>query len=135
PLVREVLAHLPCGLAVFDAERRLLVHNPEFERLLQVPSSLFEEPPLRFDDLIAFFAARGDYGEGDQAQAAVQAALALGRDQRANRLETYRTGGRLIEARTAPLPDGGLVLTCLDLTPQAQARLAAERASQAKTRF
>jgi CheY-like chemotaxis protein/nitrogen-specific signal transduction histidine kinase len=27
------------------------------------------------------------------------------------------------------------VLTCLDLTPQAQARLAAERASQAKTRF
>ncbi|MCF8207640.1 MAG: response regulator [Methylotenera sp.] len=135
PLVREVLAHLPCGLAVFDAERRLLVHNPEFERLLQVPPSLFEEPPLRFDDLIAFFAARGDYGEGEQAKAAAQAALALGRDQRANRLETYRTGDRLIEARTAPLPDGGLVLTCLDLTPQAQARLAAERASQAKTRF
>jgi signal transduction histidine kinase len=135
PLVREVIAHLPCGLAVFDAERRLLVHNAEFERLLNVPASLFEEPPLRFDDLILFFAARGDYGQGDQARHAVEAALALGRDQRANRLETYRTGDRLIEARTAPLPDGGLVLTCLDLTPQAQARLAAERASQAKTRF
>ncbi|MBL8279666.1 MAG: response regulator [Pelomonas sp.] len=135
PLLREVIAHLPCGLAVFDAERRLLVHNAEFERLLNVPPSLFEEPPLRFDDLVAFFAARGDYGEGERAQSAVQAALALGRDQRANRLETYRTGDRLIEARTAPLPDGGLVLTCLDLTPQAQARLAAERASQAKTRF
>ncbi|MDR7268865.1 signal transduction histidine kinase/CheY-like chemotaxis protein [Pelomonas saccharophila] len=135
PLVREVIAHLPCGLAVFDAERRLLVHNAEFERLLNVPASLFEEPPLRFDDLILFFAARGDYGQGEQARASVDAALALGRDQRANRLETYRTGDRLIEARTAPLPDGGLVLTVLDLTPQAQARLAAERASQAKTRF
>jgi len=135
PLIREVMAHLPCGLAVFDAERRLLVHNAEFERLLNVPASLFEEPPLRFDDLISFFAARGDYGQGEHARAAVEAALALGRDQRANRLETYRTGERLIEARTAPLPDGGLVLTCLDLTPQAQARLAAERASQAKTRF
>ncbi|MGM9483813.1 response regulator [Roseateles sp. NT4] len=135
PLVREVIAHLPCGLAVFDAERRLLVHNAEFERLLHVPASLFEEPPLRFDDLILFFAARGDYGEGEKARACVDAALALGRDQRANRLETYRTGDRLIEARTAPLPDGGLVLTVLDLTPQAQARLAAERASQAKTRF
>jgi len=140
PLIREVIAHLPCGLAVFDAERRLLVHNAEFERLLHVPASLFEEPPLRFDDLILFFAARGDYGEGEQARAAVEAALALGRDQRANRLETYRTGERLIEARTAPLPEtssvpGGLVLTVLDLTPQAQARLAAERASQAKTRF
>jgi signal transduction histidine kinase/CheY-like chemotaxis protein len=134
-LIREVLAHLPCGLAVFDAERRLLVHNAEFERLLNVPASLFEEPPLRFDDLIAFFAVRGDYGQGDTARTAVEAALALGRDTQANRLETYRTGGRLIEARTAPLPDGGLVLTCLDLTPQAQARLAAERASQAKTRF
>jgi signal transduction histidine kinase/CheY-like chemotaxis protein/HPt (histidine-containing phosphotransfer) domain-containing protein len=135
PLIREVMAHLPCGLAVFDAERRLLVHNAEFERLLNVPASLFEEPSLRFDDLISFFAARGDYGHGETARAAVEAALALGRDQRANRLETYRTGDRLIEARTAPLPDGGLVLTCLDLTPQAQARLAAERASQAKTRF
>jgi len=135
PLIREVVAHLPCGLAVFDAERRLLVHNAEFERLLDVPASLFEEPPLRFDDLILFFAARGDYGEGEAARAAVEAVLALGRDQRANRLETYRSGQRLIEARTAPLPDGGLVLTCLDLTPQAQARLAAERASKAKTRF
>ena len=134
-LVREVLAHLPCGLAVFDADRRLLVHNLEFERLLDVPSSLFEEPQLRFDDLVLFFAARGDYGQGDSAHQAVAAALALGRDTQANRLETYRSGDRLIEARTAPLPDGGLVLTCLDLTPQAQARLAAERASQAKTRF
>jgi signal transduction histidine kinase/DNA-binding response OmpR family regulator/HPt (histidine-containing phosphotransfer) domain-containing protein len=135
PLIREVVAHLPCGLAVFDAERRLLVHNAEFERLLNVPPSLFEEPPLRFDDLIAFFAARGDYGEGEQARATAEAALALGRDASPNRLETYRAGERLIEARTAPLPDGGLVLTCLGLTPQAQARLAAERASQAKTRF
>ena len=135
PLIREVVANLPCGLAVFDAERRLLVHNAEFERLLNVPASLFEEPPLRFDDLILFFAARGDYGQGEQAQASVEAALALGREQGANRLETYRAGERLIEARTAPLPDGGLVLTVLDLTPQAQARLAAERASKAKTRF
>ncbi|MFT7774948.1 response regulator [Roseateles sp.] len=140
PLIREVIAHLPCGLAVFDAERRLLVHNAEFERLLNVPASLFEEPLLRFDDLVFFFAARGDYGQGEQTRAAVEAALALGREQRASRLETYRTGDRIIEARTAPLPEnssvpGGLVLTCLDLTPQAQARLAAERASQAKTRF
>ena len=140
PLVCEVMAHLPCGLAVFDAERRLLMHNAEFERLLNVPAALFEEPSLRFDDLISFFAARGDYGQGDAARATVEAALALGRGSQANRLETYRSGGRLIEARTAPLPaassvPGGLVLTCLDLTPQAQRRLAAEQASQAKTRF
>lgn len=30
PLMREVMAHLPCGLAVFDAELRLVVHNAEF---------------------------------------------------------------------------------------------------------
>ncbi|MFN3303595.1 MAG: response regulator, partial [Roseateles sp.] len=140
PLIREVVDHLPCGLAVFDAERRLLVHNAEFERLLNVPPSLFEEPALRFDDLVGFFAARGDYGQGDAARSAVQAALALASDPHPNRLETLRTGERVIEARTARLPDrasvpGGLVLTCLDLTPQAQARLAAERASLAKTRF
>jgi signal transduction histidine kinase/CheY-like chemotaxis protein len=140
PLISEVIAHLPCGLAVFDAERRLLVHNAEFERLLNIPASLFEEPSLRFDDLVSFFAARGDYGEGDQARATVEAALALGRDTQPRRLETYRTGDRIIEARTAPLPEsssipGGLVVTCLDQTSQAQARVAAERASQAKTRF
>jgi signal transduction histidine kinase/CheY-like chemotaxis protein len=140
PLMREVMAHLPCGLAVFDAERRLITHNAEFERLLNLPASLFEEPELRFDDLISFCAVRGDYGEGDKAKAAMAAALALGRDPGPNRLETHRSSGRLIEARTAPLPEsssipGGMVLTCLDLTPQAQARLAAERTSQAKTRF
>ena len=97
PLIREVMAHLPCGLAVFDAERRLLMHNAEFERLLNVPAALFEEPSLRFDDLISFFAARGDYGQGDAARATVEAALALGRGSQANRLETYRSGGRLIE--------------------------------------
>lgn len=59
PLMGEVMAHLPCGVAVFDAERRLIVHNAEFERLLNLPASLFEEPPLRFDDLIGFFAAPG----------------------------------------------------------------------------
>ncbi len=140
PLIHEVMAHLPCGVAVFDAERRLVLHNAEFERLLNIPASLFEEPSLRFDDLVGFFAARGDYGQGEAARATIEAALALGRHPGANRLETCRTGDRLIEARTAPLPDtssvpGGLVLTCLDLTPQAQARLTAERASQAKTRF
>jgi signal transduction histidine kinase/DNA-binding NarL/FixJ family response regulator len=134
------MAHLPCGLAVFDAERRLLVHNAEFERLLNVPAALFEEPSLCFDDLVGFFAARGDYGQGDAARVTIEAALALGRGAHANRLETYRSGGRLIEARTAPLPasssvPGGLVLTCLDLTPQAQRRVAAEQASQAKSRF
>jgi len=113
----------------------MVVHNAEFERLLQVPPALFEEPPLRFDDLVRFFAARGDYGEGEPALAAVEAALGLSRHPGPSRLETWRSGDRLIEARTAPLPDGGLVLTCLDLTPQAEARLAAERASQAKTRF
>ncbi len=135
PLVLEVLAHLPCGLAVFDAERRLLVHNAEFERLLDIPASLFEEPLLRFDDLVGFFAARGDYGEGEQARATVEAALALARDGQPRRLETCRTGDRVIEARTAPLPDGSLVVTCLDLSAQVQARVAAERASLAKTRF
>jgi len=139
-LLHEVIAHLPCGLAVFDAERRLLVHNAEFERLFNLPAALFDEPSLGFDDLVFFFAARGDYGHGEQARATVEAALALGRDTQARRLETHRAGDRIIEARTARLPEsssipGGLVVTCLDLTPQAQARLAAERASQAKTRF
>ncbi|MCE4554891.1 response regulator [Roseateles cellulosilyticus] len=140
PFLPEVLSHLPCGLAVFDAERRLVTHNPEFERLLDAPASLFARQPLHFDDLVAFFAARGDYGQGDAARASVEAALALGRRTVGGRLETCRSGDRLIEARTAILPEGsalpgGLVLTCLDLTPLSQARLAAERASQAKTRF
>ncbi|MDP1346433.1 hypothetical protein, partial [Klebsiella pneumoniae] len=68
------------------------------------------------------------------------AALALGRDAHADRLETQRAGDRVIEARTARLPQasslpGGLVLTCQDLTPQAHARVAGERASLGKTLF
>ncbi len=61
-LVSSVLESLPCGLSVFDAEYKLVVANAEFRRLLDLPDSLFDHGPARYDDIIRFNAERGEYG-------------------------------------------------------------------------
>ncbi|MFG6440680.1 response regulator [Roseateles sp. LKC17W] len=134
PSADAVLAHLPCALAVFDARHRLLTHNPEFQRLLDLPPLPPGAPPPHLDELVDTLQARGDFGHGEPARACAAALRALGREAAPGRLEISCAAGRRVEARTAPLPDGGLVMTCIDLTPHAQARTAAEQASQAKTR-
>ena len=60
-LVSSVLENLPCGLSVFDGELKLIASNGEFRRLLELPDS-FDRPLDRFEDLIRYNAARGEYG-------------------------------------------------------------------------
>ncbi|MCY4743603.1 response regulator [Pelomonas sp. UHG3] len=129
-----VLAHLPCALAVLDSQARLLTHNAAFQQLFSLPPLAPGAPPPHLDDLVNTLHARGDFGHGEPARSCAAALRALGREAGPGRLEIPCAGARLVEVRTAPLPDGGLVMTCADLSAQAQARLAAEQASQAKTR-
>jgi signal transduction histidine kinase/DNA-binding response OmpR family regulator/HPt (histidine-containing phosphotransfer) domain-containing protein len=134
PLADAVLAHLPCALAVFDAGQRLLSHNLELQRLLDLPTLPPGAPRPQLDDLVDLLQARGDFGHGEAARNCAAALRALGRESAPGRLEIPCSGGRIVEVRTAPLPDGGLVMLCTDLSPHVQARAAAEQASQAKTR-
>ena len=129
-LVSSVIENLPCGLSVFDAELNLVAANREFGRLLDLPAALFEAPATRFEDIIRFNAARGEYGT-EQVEASVQAILERAHAPTiAHQFERLRPDGRPLEIRGSPMPGGGFVTTYTDISARKRAEAEIERSAQ-----
>ncbi len=129
-LVRSVIENLPCGLSVFDAKLHLVVANREFRRLLDFPDSLFEAQPTRFEDIIRFNAARGEYGS-DAAEATVQSIIArASAPAQTHQFERLRPDGTPLEIRGSPMPGGGFVTTYTDISARKRAEAEIERSAQ-----
>ncbi|WP_395703913.1 PAS-domain containing protein [Aquabacterium sp.] len=122
-LLQAILDNLPCGLCVFDAELRVVLHNERFRRQLDLPDWLFEGRQPTAEQLIRFNAARGEYGPGE-VEPLVQARLALMRGGAAHQYERVRANGVALEARGWPMPGGGLVSTYIDVTERRRAEAA-----------
>ncbi len=127
-LLTSVLENLPCGVSVFDADLKLVAANHVFRRLLGFPDALFAGAPTRFEDLIRFNAARGEYGLGDP-EAAVQAIVARARAPSvAHQFERVRPDGTPLEIRGGPMPGGGFVTTYTDISERRAAQAEVQRA-------
>jgi PAS domain S-box-containing protein len=128
-LVNSILENLPCGLSVFDSERRLLASNRQFRRLLDLPDGLVERPTLRFEDLIRYNAERGEYGLGD-VDTRVRDVISRAWDQhQPHQFERRRQDGTTLEVRGAPMPGGGLVTTYTDISTRKAAETEAQRSA------
>jgi PAS domain S-box-containing protein len=127
-LVTSVIENLPCGLSVFDADLQLVASNTELRRLLELPDTLFAGGMTRFEDVIRYNAARGEYGPGD-VEAAVRAIVERARTQRVqpHQFERVRPNGTPLEIRGAPMPDGGFVTTYTDISARKRAEAEAQR--------
>jgi signal transduction histidine kinase/ActR/RegA family two-component response regulator len=107
------------GIAVFDARRRLVHWNGRFAQLLDLPPSLQSHGTsygslghhLASDDKPPFF-------ESEE-----QIALAESGSRREPVVYERALSGRSFEVRRTPMPDGGFVVTCTDITE----RVTAER--------
>ena len=129
-LVSSVIENLPCGLSVFDAELNLVAANNEFRRLLDFPDTLFETPPTRFEDIIRFNAARGEYGS-QNVEATVQAIVERARSATVtHQFERERADGTPLEIRGGPMPGGGFVTTYSDVSQRKRAEAEVQRSSQ-----
>ncbi len=112
------LITLRIGLAVFDAQHRLLLVNPSF-------TALFALPPDRLpvgtslEAMLALMETRDEFA-GPDGLAFVSALrrAAAGQSWAARRL---RADGRSIDIMVDSLPDGGCTIAVNDITPQAQA--------------
>ena len=128
-LVSSVLESLPCGLSVFDAEFNLVVANAEFRRLLDLPDSLFDHGPARYDDIIRFNAERGEYGSED-VEAKVRALTERVRMPiTPHRFERTRPDGTPLEIQGGPMPSGGFVTTYTDIGARKRAEAEGARSA------
>jgi len=128
-LLNTILAHLPCGLGVFDADLNLIVANADYRRKLDLPDRLFEQQPTRMEDLVRFDATRGELGTR-HVEGTVRSVLKLARSTEAFQREQTRPNGTHLEIRGGPMPGGGLVTTCTDISARRQAEAEAYRSMQ-----
>jgi len=111
--------HIPQGVAVFDAGLRLVATNQRYDSLLNLPEDLTRRGSALFD-IALYMGERGDLGEGDAAQLAIERIKVL---TAAPTSVTQRLGsaGQSLEFHSSRLPNGGLVISISDVTARVHA--------------
>ncbi|WP_189046534.1 ATP-binding protein [Aliidongia dinghuensis] len=129
------------GVLMIGPDRSIKVMNPKVAELLGLPPELLAGNPT-FDDLTAWQIEAGEFGPATPKSALREFIEAGGIALGENVYERERPNGRHIEIRTRVLPDGSAVRTYTDVTQfrqseraLAEARDAAEQASEARARF
>ena len=159
---REVLSgaleNMSQGICVVDSEMRLVAWNQPYLDLFDYPAALIQVGrPVA--DLLRYNAEQGLMGAGER-EAMIEKRLAHKRAGSRHRVERPWPDGRIIEIRGNPMPGGGFVATFTDVTAfrraeselkqinetleqrvfdrtaeLEQAKVQAERANNAKSRF
>ncbi len=117
--LQHALDHARQGVTVFDANLALTAWNREFVDLFDLPPGMLRHG-VGLDEIVRFNAGRGAYGPGDSEDFVADRVASLLYDDRPNRLRLFSTH-RVIEVRSARLPDGGIVTTYTDVTQTVQA--------------
>lgn len=123
-LLHKALDQMDQGISVFDTEYRLTNWNGQFRRLLGLPPELGHfGMPLK--------SITGALVEAGQIDVETERELVenVTRFHRAWQLRLERSG-RIIEIRSNPMPDGGLVITYTDITGRVEADEALQRTKE-----
>ncbi|MCF8479429.1 MAG: PAS-domain containing protein [Rhodospirillum sp.] len=112
---RETLDHLHESVAVFGTDGRLRLSNPAFAALWGLDHP--DDTPLA-SELVARLAAAGQGGEDWEILGRRLTGGGAGRGPLTGRV--IRTDGRHLDYATVPLPDGGLLLSMVDITDRAR---------------
>ena len=126
--LQHALDHARQGVTVFDSNLALTAWNREFADLFDLPPALLRLG-LGLDEIVRFNAARGAYGPGDTEDFVAERVASLLYDDQPTRLRLFSTH-KVIEIRSARLPDGGIVTTYTDISQTVQTEEALEAANE-----
>ncbi len=139
-MLDTMLEHIRHGICMFDRDRRVVSANRMAAQLLLHPPDFLVAGRTQ-EELVGALRARGELGQGEEAEARVGDFLSRDRSIPTIHRRT-RSDGHVLEVRSDPTPDGGFVVTYTDVTDQteAESRLRsakeqAEAASRAKSQF
>ncbi|MDB6181821.1 PAS-domain containing protein [Paracoccus fistulariae] len=103
------------ALSIFDADLRLAVSNRQYQAMFDLPDNLIRKGTF-FEDTIRFLVLRGEYGQQDDPDDAVQLRVEQARAFRPHYMERQRPNGRWVAVEGAPLSQGGWVTVYTDIT-------------------
>src|SRR5271157_1230454 len=126
--LQHALDHARQGITVFDSNLALTAWNREFVDLFDLPPAMLRHG-VGLDEIVRFYAGRGAYGPGDSEDFVAERVASLLYDDQPNRLRLFSTH-RVVEVRSARLPDGGIVTTYTDVTQTVQVEEALEAANE-----
>ncbi len=126
-LLQSALDQVRHGLSVFDKDLKLICWNRQFRELLELPPEL-GQVGMPLSRILRACAERGDFGEGpvDELVADRLVRLAVHKET----VQETLSGGRIIEIRTAAMPQGGVVATYSDITERVAAANELARANE-----
>lgn len=123
-LLQIALDQMEQGITVFDKDFRLTCWNRQFRVLFDLPDQLGQVGvPLTqiLDDLVQ----RGEIPKGSE-RTTLDRLTSFGKPWHIE----LRTSGKIVELRSNPMPDGGIVATYTDITARVEADLALKRANE-----
>lgn len=123
-LLQTAIDHVGQGIAVFDRELHLVCWNRRFGEMLDLPPECYAVG-VPLEEILRGAQAEPEDGPADfDARVARYAVGGTGCQERLRHEEST------IEARSDPLPDGGIVVTFTDVSASVNAEMALERANE-----
>ncbi|MEX0956997.1 MAG: PAS domain-containing hybrid sensor histidine kinase/response regulator [Rhizobiaceae bacterium] len=123
-LLQTALDQMEEGITVFDKDLRLICWNRQYRTLFGLPDQM-GQVGVSMDEFLDDLAARGEISPDD-------GTMMLGRLTTVGKPWQMKllSAKRIIEIRSNPMPDGGIVATYADVTAREAADLALKRANE-----
>ena len=125
-LLAATLENIEPGVSVADRNLRLIAWNSQYLDLFNYPAGMMRVG-VPVAELIRFNSEAGECGPGE-IDSHVARRVGHMREGRAHSFERRRPNGQVIKTVGGPMPDGGYVMCFTDITAEAGARAALERA-------
>jgi PAS domain S-box-containing protein len=117
-LLRATLENMAQGVAMYDADHKLVTWNELFRQYLEMPDE-FLGTDRTFSDYIRYIGARGEFGDDTDIEEALKKRLAV--LDRSHSFERVRPDGTVLEVRRDPVPGGGFIAIYTDITERKKA--------------
>jgi PAS domain S-box-containing protein len=117
-LLRATLENMAQGVAMYDADHKLVTWNQLFREYLEMPDE-FLGTDRTFSDYIRYIGERGEFGADADIEYELKKRLAM--LDRSHSFERVRPDGTVLEVRRDPVPGGGFIAIYTDISARKEA--------------